>query len=1106
MSVDEAISAALDVQKSWVDSLCAGDEGTALSLRIANTPMDHGWGLRLGFIGRVQAGAEDVARNRALDHWHAFRAAFPDADYPIVAAESLEEFTGLFLPFYPNEISEVRRGEEIATLVEAYLPSPYSQSSRSDMQSLCRALLAAHCAHLVAINIAPTRLKNEERTMLATEARRFGELKQRSVQTSVQSIGYGVTVQKLLGEADIAESTYLRLASSLSHAFEMTCVVAAEKSISDGILRCLAAEAVREDVREQTDRQTLAPRAVVARPANLGERLAAFKNLLELRTDFWGGQLAPQALERLSKIFATRQVHSLFRLPIPDEDGVYGIPCSAFGGTIEGGRRRQFRTTAKETARSDEISLGPVSIARDRLTEHLFVSGVPGTGKTNTCLFLLNSLWEDGDRQIPFMVLEPAKFEYRNLIRTPSVADDLLVFTAGDERVAPLRFNPFAVPPAISLEAHVGRLIDIFRASMSMWGPLPAILEKLIRRLYRRKGWQYVAANLQCEPPQMSELYESIGPGIRELGYSRETESEATAALEVRIARLCEGSLGKMLNTRLSIDFDELMTRPVVIEIASIGNTDDRAFIMALLLNRLYEYWICRKEEANGVLKHVTLVEEAHNLLANVSTAQIEGQANPKGEAVAQFANMLAEIRSFGEGLIIADQSPSKLIPEVVRMTGAKITHALVADEDRRVLKSSMNLTDEQAYQLALLPVGHAVLFQTASKGSTEIVVPPFRSSRQSGRNLSDAEVREFGTGFRNERPEIFLPTPGCIHCPTQCQYDELTESALLLLGHEGERHLKQTLSNWWLGVIADDPSPPPYEAFTRALQRVQRKGFNAAAQRERAFCAMTKASYRFLRETGETQFIPSESTDELHKLVAESLTQNGEWLKSLRQAAIEAAAPPDALPPFDACVNCRMQCLLRGVALSLIPDYSGHNAENVTTQSLADRAWEITARTAAERNTPQLEPDLTYCVAVQLTERSANVSWEGLFDLVNRGKPKFSGCRHCPQRCRFGEPVEAAVREIVATDEQVLARTWNDRFGKSKQDIVAELAGVFHQYAKRIAGHETANPADQSVMAFCVSLHARALSPILSDAGAKARNPHEWWGDVMVEGLKVNH
>lgn len=1064
-----AVGAAIAAQRAWLARLHADAQSTAVSLRYINFFENGEWRLRLGFVGRCDAKSEELAIYQAREHWESFRAVFPDNDYPLRPACALDEFTRLFAPFYPRAIAETRRYDEVATLIEAYLPHPFSATSLSDAQAICQALLASESPHVVSVNLRPAALSDDERALIAGEMRRLGEIKQRSVQTGVSAIGYNVTVQKTLVEAELAEAAYREMGAALRQAFEMTVVAGAPEQISAGVLRALTAEAVRQD--ETPTESTLTPRAYVAHPQNLGERIAAFKNLFEAGTEGWGVSLAPAGLERLPRLFPVAEAHALFRLPIPDEEGVYGLPSSAFNQSAGAGRRKSLRSSREIEANADEIALGGVALSRRSLTQHLLVAGVPGMGKTNTCLYLLERLWNaDPQRRIPFLVLEPAKFEYRGLIGTPGVRERLLIFTAGDERVAPLRFNPFEVPPGISLEAHVGRLIDIFRASMAMWGPLPAILEKLIRRLYRVKGWRYVGANDDCEPPQMSELLASVGPGVRALGYSRETESEATAALEVRLGRLCDGSLGKMLNASRSVDFDELMRRPVVIEIASVGNTDDRAFIMALMLNRLYQHWIARKDEAGQGLKHVTLVEEAHNLLANVATGQVEGQANPKGEAVQQFANMLAEIRSFGEGLIIVDQSPSKLIPDVVRMTGTKIAHGVVAEEDRESLKTSMNLTDEQAYQLAMLPTGDAAVFQIGSGVCAQTRAPAFKDHAAGfAANVSDARVREFTASFRAARAALYLPTPGCANCPAQCEYDEQVDVALARAGEQTVESLKRDLRAWWLKATTGALAEPPYPNFERVLRRAQGAKASPLTLRHQTFCAMTKLSHPYLRETGEAQFIAPAAVARLHRALTAALIADdpATAIGALRDEAAEAARP--ASPLFDGCEHCASPCQFRGEAMRAMRTQAAKDSlASIKSDSrdnaalIAGRAWEIARASDLRERLDGERQNLAYCAAIQICEElESRAGRAAIRRIVNAGDLKFTGCAHCPSRCQYGDEIEAATRQSLASDGERLTEVWRSRFGKSRETVVAEVTRIFGEYAAQSPSHAAADERD---------------------------------------------
>ncbi|MDY7015067.1 MAG: hypothetical protein SVX43_16020, partial [Cyanobacteriota bacterium] len=371
--------------------------------------------------------------------------------------------------------------------------------------------------------------------------------------------------------------------------------------------------------------------------------------------------------------------------------------------------------------------------------------------------------------RIPWMVLEPAKTEYRGLKTVRSLQDDLLIFSLGDERTAPFRFNPFEVPPGINLDSHQGALLDLFSVAMNMWGPLPNVIEQLIQEAYKRKGFAILGDNSQLVAPRFADLAALIPEIIPNLGYKKETTDEITAALSVRLKKFCRGALGRMLNGTESIPFDELMQRPVILEMSQMTNTDDRAFVMGLILNRCDRYWTARRSQATGELKHLLLVEEAHNLLANVSESGDREQANPKAKAVRNFANMLAEVRGFGQGIAIAEQNPAGLIPEVMANTNLKLAHRIVEAQNREALGRSMLLTPQQEQSLAALKVGQFFYYLGGQPEPNLTVAPNFKDNAANGFNprLSDAEIHAFFRTFQARRASPYAPPVGC---PTDAQ------------------------------------------------------------------------------------------------------------------------------------------------------------------------------------------------------------------------------------------------------------------------------------------------------------------------------------------------
>ena len=358
----------------------------------------------------------------------------------------------------------------------------------------------------------------------------------------------------------------------------------------------------------------------------------------------------------------------------------------------------------------------------DAMQKHTIVCGVTGGGKTNTCFYLLGQLWR---YNIPFMVCEPAKSEYRHMMLMSETFKGIgQAFSLGDETVSPFRLNPFEIMPGVKVQTHLDALKSVFNASFEMYSPMPQVLEKALNQIYNVRGWDLVNnVNRRLPPgmslsdpdcpaeiyPTMKDLFEIIDPVVESFGYSDRIGPDVQAALKARIGSLLIGGKGQMLNTRRSIPMKELFGRPTVVELKMVSEDSEKSFLMGMLLVFLYEY-----REALGPhdhLQHVMLVEEAHRLLKNVPTGQSGEGANPAGKAVEFFTNMLAEIRSYGQGFIIADQIPNKLAPEALKNTNLKIMHRIVAVDDRDSMGGAMNLDDVQKRHVTALGQGRAIVY-----------------------------------------------------------------------------------------------------------------------------------------------------------------------------------------------------------------------------------------------------------------------------------------------------------------------------------------------------------------------------------------------------------
>lgn len=363
------------------------------------------------------------------------------------------------------------------------------------------------------------------------------------------------------------------------------------------------------------------------------------------------------------------------------------------------------------------------------LTKHAFITGVTGSGKTESCLFLLDQLWRE--HHVPFLVIEPAKQEYRALKNCRGY-EDLKVFTLGDEREAPFRLNPFEVPQRIHVQTHIDLLRALFNASFAgLYAPMPYLLEEALYEIYLERGWDLASGECQSPAtaskfPTLSDLCAKVEEVVERAGYDPEVTQNVQTALKVRLNSLRIGAKGRILDTQESIPIKELLGSPTVLELAAIGDPEVVAFLMGLLWLRLYEH---RFAQGPSPLKHLTLLEEAHRLLAR--QIQFSGHpevSNVRAQAVEVFCNMLAELRAFGEGLIIVDQSPTKLHPDVLKNTNLKLVHRLVAEEDRKAIGGCTNMQESQMRALAILTTGQAACYAEGLKEPFLLQLPPFRA------------------------------------------------------------------------------------------------------------------------------------------------------------------------------------------------------------------------------------------------------------------------------------------------------------------------------------------------------------------------------------------
>lgn len=360
----------------------------------------------------------------------------------------------------------------------------------------------------------------------------------------------------------------------------------------------------------------------------------------------------------------------------------------------------------------------PVMLSRKSLSMHTFITGVTGSGKTTTCQ---NILLQSG---LPFLVVEPAKTEYR-LLQVVHPELDITFFTPGAQDVAPFFLNPFELFPGESITSRADMIKATFEATFDMQAAIPQLLEAAIYRIYEDKGWS-IGTNLWKGKgpddadgpfadgvyafPTLQDFYDIMPTIIREQGFDERLFTEYLGTVHAYIQGLLVGSKGMMFNTPRSIDFRDLIKRNVVIELEEIKNASEKSLIMGLIMTNLLQAVKAAHFEASQKKKsfqHITLIEEAHRLLSRYQP----GDSQNKKQGVMVFTDMLAEVRKYGESLIIADQIPDQMTPEVLKNTNTKIVHKIFAQDDKDTIGNTMALDQTQKAFLSNLVTGRAVVF-----------------------------------------------------------------------------------------------------------------------------------------------------------------------------------------------------------------------------------------------------------------------------------------------------------------------------------------------------------------------------------------------------------
>ena len=478
------------------------------------------------------------------------------------------------------------------------------------------------------------------------------------------------------------------------------------------------------------------------------------------RQDMYAPQNPFAPLFNLPYIITAEEASGFFRLPVGSPQASAGLPVN------------ETDMTGKEFGR-DLINTGDITIGTLRATggrdtigirlkdlaKHMLIVGTPGSGKTTFSVSLLDRLWKE--HGIPFLVIEPAKNEYRALVQS---IPDLQIFTPGKSFISPFVFNPFVPPENVRLETYKSVLKTAFAAGVSMTTPLDKIFEEAISNCYSDFRWldTYTSAD-KGRVFNISDFVRCFQDTFDRIGYTGDAKNIGRAGT-VRLK-----SLETLFDNYATVPIGDLLSKPTVIELAAIENAEQKALIIALLLLSILSY-VNANFKGEGGLRNVILLEEAHVLLDSGSRVG-QGESDPAGIAQGLVKRMLAEIRSYGVGIVIADQSPRKVTTDVVGLTDMKLVFRQVEATDKQIIADSINLTEAQVQRLSKLKPGEAFLFFNRLDEAEEVTTPDYRLENKISITLTDEEIAKLST-YWDTRQAMLRPYPECCRicwCQEKC-------------------------------------------------------------------------------------------------------------------------------------------------------------------------------------------------------------------------------------------------------------------------------------------------------------------------------------------------
>ena len=471
----------------------------------------------------------------------------------------------------------------------------------------------------------------------------------------------------------------------------------------------------------------------------------------------WQNLQGMEPLMRLPYLYTTEETAQIVHIPVDNGSlpGIVSNRVDLSGALFDKAVLAVDNIVFGHLAGDERVRIGAPLKA---FTRHGLIVGTPGTGKTTFSVDMLLQFYEKG---IPFLAIEPTKTEYRAMIDT---IPDLQIFTPGNSGVSPYLCNPFLPPRNITVEKYIPSLVSAFQAAFSMPSPLDMIFLSAVRAAYTKYGWKNSsrAGDPDVQPFGLYEFILCFKELVANSGYSGEVRSNLQSGGTLRLMNLLEQN-ASIYDTIHTIPLDDLLSKPTVLELNAIENQEQKALLMALLLISVCTH-TKQNQKGDGELKNIILIDEAHVLLGGKS--RTDG-ADGRDTTVRALQNMIAEIRSYGTGILIADQSPTAVSRPVVANTDIKVSFRLVQGEEKAALADSTGMEETQRQHLGRLGVGEAFVYYSRLDTPQLVKTTDSRAAKGIRLSVPDGEIAARMT-YWTRHGELLKPYRECGLCP-QC-------------------------------------------------------------------------------------------------------------------------------------------------------------------------------------------------------------------------------------------------------------------------------------------------------------------------------------------------